>query len=325
MAQPAHVSLAAATQAQIVAGVFGAIALVALRGFFLRLKRDRLVADTPLSKIRSAAQGYVKVAGRAGPAGAAQTAAPLSSRPCIWWSYEIAHKETDSRGNSKWAVVDKAASAELFTLADDGGQCLVGPVQAEITPTINNTWYGATARPGSPPPASSGFLHIGDWRYTERLLSAGDRLSVMGELRSRSEVGNVAAAAAEKLRVWKQDQPALLARFDANRDGHIDAAEWEAVRAEAVHESEAEIIHSAIPRVSVISKPANGEPFLIAPLTTEGLERRERRFTLLYFAVGLLCVVLCGLTLKHAGTLAKSELTGLTAVDIDSHSRVGQR
>jgi len=114
VSHPLPVTLAASTQAQIVAGVFGAIALVALRNFFVRLRRDRVVADTPLSRIRSAAQGYVKVAGRAGPAGENPTAAPLSSRPCVWWSYEVAHRETDSRGNKKWSVLDKASSTELF-------------------------------------------------------------------------------------------------------------------------------------------------------------------------------------------------------------------
>jgi len=304
VSHPLPVTLAASTQAQIVAGVFGAIALVALRNFFVRLRRDRVVADTPLSRIRSAAQGYVKVAGRAGPAGENPTAAPLSSRPCVWWSYEVAHRETDSRGNKKWSVLDKASSTELFVLADEGGACLVGPVQAEITPTIHDTWYGATPRPGGPPPPSVGLLHIGDWRYTERLLSVGDRLSVMGELRSRSEMGSVEAAAAQKLRRWKQDQRTLLARFDANHDGHIDASEWEAAREEAVHESETELLHSPIPRISVISKPTNGEPFLIAPLSADGLERRERRFSVLYLAIGLLSVVLCAMALRHAGSLA---------------------
>src|SRR5579872_1759103 len=113
MPHPVFAALSGAAQARIVAGVLGAVALFALRGFFVRLRRDRLVADTPLVRIRSAAQGYVKVTGRAAPAGAAPTAAPLTSRPCVWWRYEIAHRETDSRGNSRWSVVDQAASTEL--------------------------------------------------------------------------------------------------------------------------------------------------------------------------------------------------------------------
>ena len=302
-----HQSLSLPTQARIVAGVLGAIALFALRGFFVRLRRDRLVADTPLMRIRSAAQGYVKLAGRAAPAGPAPASAPLTSRPCVWWSYEIAHRESDSKGNSRWSTVERADSAELFVLADEDGKCLVGPVQAEITPTTHNVWYGDEPRPMGPPGPSSGLLSGGDWRYTERLLSVNDQLSVLGDLRSHSEVGNLDSATAVKLKEWKQDQQALLARFDTNHDGRIDAAEWEAARAAAARESHAETLNSAISRISVISKPASGEPFLIAPLTSEGLERRERRFSVLYFSIAVLAVILCAWALRHAYALEEAQ------------------
>ncbi|MDE2138555.1 MAG: hypothetical protein KGJ68_14075, partial [Gammaproteobacteria bacterium] len=49
----------------VIAGVAGLGALLCLYAFFRRLRRDRLLADTPLVHIRSAAQGYVKVAGQA--------------------------------------------------------------------------------------------------------------------------------------------------------------------------------------------------------------------------------------------------------------------
>src|SRR5207302_1678318 len=179
--------------------------------FFVRLRRDRLVADTPAVRIRSAAQGYVKLTGRAMPAGPDATAAPLSSRPCVWWAYEIAQEQRDSKGNAHWHTVERAASVELFALVDeDGARCLVGPVSAEITPTVRNVWYGATARPAGPPP------------------------------------------------------------------------------------------QSAISRESVVSEPANGEPFLIAPLSASQLETRERLFAGLYFLLGLIGVIVCAWALGHA-------------------------
>ena len=70
----------------LIAAAAALLALFGLFRFFVRLRRDRLVADTPTARIRSAAQGYVKVTGRALPAGSAPTAAPLSSRPCVWWT-----------------------------------------------------------------------------------------------------------------------------------------------------------------------------------------------------------------------------------------------
>ena len=62
----------------LIALLAGALALLALYRFLVRLRRDRVVADTPLARLRSAAQGYVKVTGRALPADPAPAAAPLS-------------------------------------------------------------------------------------------------------------------------------------------------------------------------------------------------------------------------------------------------------
>lgn len=305
-------------QLRIGAGVFGAVALFGLHNFFTRLRRDRLVADTPLVHIRSAAQGYVKIAGRAAAAGSVPAAAPLSSRPCVWWSYEIAELERDSKGNAAgWHTVESATSVELFVLADADAQCLVGPVRAEITPTTHNVWYGTEPRPVGPPPQSSSLFHSGSWRYTERLLSVGDRLSVMGELRSRSEVGNVDAAIAEKLKHWKQDQRSLLARFDTNHDGRLDAAEWDAARTAAASESQAQTLQSTIARTSVISEPLGGEPFLIAPLSSDDLEKREKRFAGFYFFLGVLGVILCAWAIRRANTLDDAE-RNLTSVSIAS-------
>jgi len=284
----------------LIAAAAAALALFALQRFFVRLRRDRLFADTPAVRLRSAAQGYVKATGRVEPAGPAATAAPLSCRPCVWWAYEIAHAERDSRGNVHWHTIDSGTSVELFTLTDDdGASCLVGPVQAEITPSVHNVWYGLAPRPPGPPPEPAPLLHTGDWRYTERLLGVGERVCVMGELRSHSETGDLTAAVAAKLHEWKQDQRSLLERFDTDHDGRLNAAEWEAARLAAVQECQTQTLQAAISRVSVISEPENGEPFLIAPLSEAQLEKRELRFAALHFTLGLLGVIACAWALAH--------------------------
>ena len=55
----------------LIAVATAALALLALWRFLVRLKRDRLVADTPEVRIRSAAQGYVKLKARTQPAAGA--------------------------------------------------------------------------------------------------------------------------------------------------------------------------------------------------------------------------------------------------------------
>ncbi|HEY1312606.1 MAG TPA: hypothetical protein VGE92_01955, partial [Steroidobacteraceae bacterium] len=141
--------------------------------FAASVRRDRLLADTPLVKIRSAAQGYVKVFGRAAPAGQAATAAPLSSRPCVWWSYDVAQKTRNAKGETTWKSIDSATSVEPFLLRDADGECLVGPVSAEITPTSHNVWFGDLERPLGLPALAHTFIEQGDFKYTERLLSVG--------------------------------------------------------------------------------------------------------------------------------------------------------
>jgi hypothetical protein len=284
----------------VIAAIAGAGALLCLWGFFRRLRRDRLLADTPLVHIRSAAQGYVKLAGHARPATAAPTAAPLSGRPCVWWNFKVAEEHRDSRGRVEWQTVESATSVELFVLADDDAACLVGPVKAEVTPSRVNTWYGNTSRPlGGPPPVNTALL-MGPYRYTEQLLEVGTPLCVVGELRSHSETGDLAAATAAKLHEWKQDQQSLLARFDADHDGQLSAAEWDNARRAAASECQQQELQSNIARVSVVSEPADGRPFLISPLGPERMEKREQRMAWLYFALGLVCVCVCAWALAQA-------------------------
>jgi hypothetical protein len=276
------------------------LALFALYRCFVRLRRERLVADTPVMRIRSAAQGYVKVIGKALPDGPTPATAPLTGRPCVWWSYEIAQRQQDSRGSTRWSTTDRETSVELFVLSDGDAQCLVGPVKAEITPTARNVWYGSEEWPTGPfAPAVNPLLPSGKWRYTEQLLGVGAQVCVMGELRSHSETGDIDSAVAAKLHEWKQDQTTLLARFDADQDGKLSDAEWEAARRAALAEMQTQQLHSPIARVSVISQPLNGEPFLIAPLSDAQLVTLERRFAALDFALGLLGVIVCAWALRH--------------------------
>jgi len=289
------------------AAVCGAIASWALYRCLLSLRRDRLLADTPLVKIRSAAQGYVKLYGHAAAGSDALLAAPLTSRPCVWWRYNVEQKFRNSKGESRWESIDSGTSVNLFVLEDADAHCLVGPVNAEITPTTRNVWYGSEPRPCGIAPRS-GLLQTGDYRYTESLLSESDKLSVLGELRSHSELGSTDASVAALLAEWKHDQKTLLARFDRNHDGRIDAGEWEAARQAAISETQANALKSPITRMSVISQPTNGEPFLIAAMDDAHLVRREQIHAALFFCLGLSFVTMCAWAIEHARSMAASTI-----------------
>ncbi len=290
------------------AAACGAAAAFAIYRLFGSLTRDRFVTDTPLVRIRSAAQGYLRIEGHAGQAGPDLLLAPLSGRPCVWWDYHISIKETDSRGNSKWSRLESATSVTPFALSDLDGKCLVGPVGAEVTPTDDDTWYGDTPRPVAGPPQH---LWIGSldhtYRYAERLIAPGTRLSVLGELRSHAEESGVDGAARTLLGSWKDDQPRLLRRFDADHDGRIDAQEWEAARAAARTTAAAAVANARIERSNVVAQPTHGQPFIIAPLDGAQLAHRERRNVWLFLAAAVLLLGLSVWSLHRLRQL--SELT----------------
>jgi hypothetical protein len=268
----------------IAAGLFGASSLASLLGFFARLRRDRIIADTPPVRLRSAAQGYVRVEGVAQPPPDEDLRSPLSGRRCVWWSYRVEYRDKEAeRGEGTFSTIEQATSVTPFVLTQVDGECLVGPVGAEVTPNIRDTWSGNSPRPMQREMFQAGILvsNAGNYRYHEQLITAGTTLSVLGELRSHSEFGAVDQKARDLLNLWKRDQGGLLRRFDRNHDGHIDPLEWEVAQATAHTEAQATVLNSPIERVGVVAQTTHGQPFLIAPLDSVRLQHRERRLAAL--------------------------------------------
>jgi hypothetical protein len=242
---------------------------------FISLRRDRFAADTPLARIRSAAQGYVHLEGQAGPPPEGLTTSPLGKQPCVWWDYKVERAQTTERGRKEWCVVDRATSVAPFSLRDADGECLIGPVGADVTPTSHRTWCDSDR----------------NYRYTERLIAPGARLTVLGELRSRSVVESIEAEVGKLVVEWKHDQAGLLARFDRNHDGQLDLAEWDTARSAAREQVEASLA-SKDARVSVVGQTTHGEPFLIAPLDGQHLVSREKHRAALALAASIALALL---------------------------------
>jgi hypothetical protein len=286
----------------LLAAVCGAGALAALLLCLSRLRRDRFMADTPLVRIRSAAQGYVRIEGVAAAPPGEQLRSPLTGRACVWWDYRVDYKEKTERGATVWRAIEQATSVTPFVLTDGDGECLIGPVGADITPTTRDRWSGNTPHPTSLPHFESGFhlLGDGDFLYHERLIAPGSKLSVLGELRSHTEFGAVDQKTQEILAQWKRNQQSLLKRFDRNHDGRIDPLEWDLARAAAHTEAEAVVVHSPIERVGVVAQCRHGQPFVIAPLDSEQLVHREKRNALFLLVTAVLLLSLCLWALSKA-------------------------
>ena len=284
-----------AYDALVLAAFAGLGALYASWQFFRLVRRDRFAADTPISKIRSAAQGYVHLEGRVRCSPEhGEVRSPLMNQPCVWWDYQVEQCRSGRLKGNEWTCTERGTSIAPFVLCDADGQCLVGPVGAEIVPSTHHVWHGKTPRPEGPPALGLPFVTVFDdqtYRYTESTLAVGVEVTVLGELRSHSLVTEIDEQVRTLLAQWKQDQAALLARFDQNHDGQLDAAEWDTARAAAKAAVEARI-GGAQSRSSVVGETTHGQPFLIASLDGRKFVRREKHRAALAFGATVLLAAL---------------------------------
>ena len=237
----------------------GALALIAAISFIAwaaNLTRNRAIADTPTSKIGSAAQGYAEIYGRACPDAEFLASGKQGSLPCIWYRYITYRKTADN----KWQEIARGISDSIFGVDDGSGRVLVDPERAEVVASHRHTWYE------------------GDYKHVEEQLYPSDSIYVLGDFATLGGTNgdfDLKQDVAELLAEWKNNRPALLARFDLDRDGEIDLKEWELARRAAQREVEAQ--HRELrsqPGVHVLRAPADGRHFLIANLSPQQLKRR---------------------------------------------------
>jgi E3 Ubiquitin ligase len=260
------------------------VAVVAGGAAALRwLKIARLIEDTPTSRIRSAAQGYVELAGNGLPLPGTSNPAPLTQRPCVWWQYKISKRTERGSGSGRregWQTVASGTSSLPFLLDDETGQCIVQPDGAEVMPTESTTWYGDTPWPTSRPGQKLSLIGGRDYRYVEDRIYEHERLYVLGDFRSTASSVELdqPAELAQVLAEWKQDQGALVQRFDRDGDGRIDMAEWEVARQEARRTVTARGAERPPHRnYHVLCRPDGDRLFLLAALPPGDLTRRYRR------------------------------------------------
>lgn len=253
----------------------------------------RLIEDTPTSRVKSAAQGYVELVGTGRMMPGPQVIAPLSKRPCTWWSFTIERRSRNRKGNTEWKTVNRGASDSLFQLEDGSGRCIIDPDGAEVLPGVRDTWYGDSSLPASGPPARRSFLSArGEYRYREARMHDGDALYAIGWFRTETNVppGALDEEVGALLRQWKRDPTGILRRFDANGDGTLDLVEWEAARKAAHEQVLAERREqAALPGVHLLERPVDrAAPFLLGAAAPTELASRYRRR-----ALGGLSLFLC--------------------------------
>lgn len=242
------------------------------------LHRYRLIENMPRSLLRSAAQGYVELHGTARLLPGEPILAPLSGKSCVWFSYAVAERRRGSNGKTSWVTVERGTSTDHFQLHDETGDCIIDPEGAEIIAVHKDQWYGDTRLPQAGPPPGQGWFRSGRYRYTEARLQEGEEHFVLGTFRTESMRAGSDAAVSELLREWKLDQATLVHRFDADGDGNIDAAEWDAARAAAGREVGARMVSEAAnpPLNTVQHPPEPDRPYIISAMTQAHLVKRYR-------------------------------------------------
>lgn len=255
---------------------------------FRSLHVARLIEDTPTSRIRSAAQGYVELAGRCRPLDGTRNLAPLTQRPCVWWQYRVQRRTgsaSSGKARAKWQTVSSGRSEQPFLLDDGTGECIVQPSGASVLAAEATTWYGDTPWPTQAPGRRNRFGEA-EYRYSEQRIYEHEQVVVLGRFRShlaaseRDVRGETAALIAE----WKQDQAALTERFDTDGDGEVSLAEWQRAREEAKRTVlQKHIEEPARAALHVIGRPEDGSLFVIGALSGEALAKRYRRRAIVGF------------------------------------------
>ena len=233
----------------------GLLALISQLAWQSQLKRYRLLRNTPTSTIAAAAQGQVELNGAGEPLGGEPLYSELKRLQCLWCKYLVEERHKD-----EWRTVEHGQSSSSFMLRDRTGVCVVDPELAEVVSRHRQQWIEDGRR------------------FTEWLLLPGDTLRVVGAFRTQSGVTEGFDARQQLnqlLADWKLDMPALLARFDADRDGQLSLAEWEQARRAAMQEVQRRRLELQQQEATHwLSRPQDGQLFLIANMPEQQLMRR---------------------------------------------------
>lgn len=174
---------------------------------FRDLRMQRLIQDTPTSRIRSMSMGLVEINGEASPR--SELTAPFSGRPCAYWQVDIA---TRTR-RSGWTVVHRNASGNPFFLRDETGVALVYPqgATARLNFQVEEECLGLSLPDvyaqylNEQRPTGNALWRLGGLRFRERVLEAGQRVYVLGSAMPRPQAVTISMDVEDELEATGTD------------------------------------------------------------------------------------------------------------------------
>ncbi len=281
---------------------FGACALAA-GGYALwrrGMKISKLSEGTATSKIATAAKGFVELAGIARPLSAVPLNDPIARKACVWF-HVCTEERSGIGGEREWKVIDTKSSNRPFVIEDDSGSCAIMSLEVEVE---RNSPEVIKVR--------------SDLRHKVWRIHSGDPIYALGHIErlQAGELGLGAGGAPLKeaaltpydlkkkvhdqmtglLRLWKQDQPKLIARFDTDGNGRVDWHEWEKAQATARELAEKKIAQqeaALATGATAVSKPLldtrpyekithklvrpeDGRPLFVSKGNEQTIARRKR-------------------------------------------------
>lgn len=247
--------------------------------FVRSVRHRRLMQDTPRSKIRSASQGYVEVAGHARALDGALKS-PGRSRPCVWYRFRV--EDTRDQRDQNWSFSLDSFSRifDLLTLdgrdaagvgvetsffsfyVDDGtGMCSVDPTQATVKSRKRDVW------------------RQGHMRYTEELIVEGEQIYCLGDFKTVqgfSRQKAIKETARATLNEWKTDAEQMKS-FDTDGDGQIDMDEWESARGKAREQAKKEVgeDYERTEHHELVKPFDRGHPFIVSAFSEAELTKKD--------------------------------------------------
>ena len=156
-----------------------------------QLREERLIENTPRSKIRSAALGLVELAGFAEPQKLMKS--PCSNLACCWWHCTVEEYHSNGR-ESYWSKLYETDSNTLFYVKDETGRVLVNPNNAELRVLTNRMDLNASTRTMLAPVLNGWGLNDMSWfgaerrlRIVEKIIGDSAPVFILGELISLAE------------------------------------------------------------------------------------------------------------------------------------------
>ncbi len=242
-------------------------------------KMKLLIEDTPTSKLRSVAAGFVEVSGVL--TSPVPVVSPISGSPCVFFRY---YKEVYVRAGrySHWELEEIGEGfAENCVLKDETGEIGVNVKNASYFLT-NKYTTGETYNQ-----MRFSLFGIDDVKYTEEYILDGQKVYVLGTAKPVSK----STSYGRFLSMLKKDKEKMK-DFDLNGDGVIDAEEWEKAQKKLKNEYLEYKQLKGQAADLVIDRDPRNKVFIISNEKEQGILKRLKIALPLYFVGSLVFLVL---------------------------------